>query len=351
LNRSICHALEAQPGDDGPPRSATSSELAPRFPVLPQRVCWITHTTRPIHDTSAPTSTARRCSTGRSIPTAGPRYCPSIEDKVVRFADRASHHVFLEPESAGLERDLLQRHQPRAAADVQDVLVRAMPGCERAEILRYGYAVEYDMVWPHQIDATGMTKRVPGLFLAGQINGTSGYEEAAAQGLVAGVNAARSGAGGAYEPFRRSRRGVHRRADGRPGDQDAARAVPHVHQPGRAPAAAAGRQRADRLTPLAAGAPCSREAAATLHAEAAYEGYIVRQRAEVRRRAELERRALPAWLDFGSLPSLRTEAREALERFRPATFGQASRLEGLTPADITLLAVLVNRAKRLRSAG
>ena len=125
------------------------------------------------------------------IETQGPRYCPSIEDKVVRFAEKASHHVFLEPESLTTNEIYCNGISTSLPRDVQDTIVANLPGCEKATILRYGYAVEYDMVWPHQIDATCMTKVVEGLFLAGQINGTSGYEEAAGQGLVAGINAVR----------------------------------------------------------------------------------------------------------------------------------------------------------------
>jgi tRNA uridine 5-carboxymethylaminomethyl modification enzyme len=397
----------------GLPGEAVRSPVDVRcFPALAQVECRQTETNGAIHDIIRANLDRAPMFSGQ-IDSAGPRYCPSIEDKVVRFADRATHGVFLEPESLRDDSVYCNGISTSLPADVQERVVRAMPGCDRAEILRYGYAVEYDMVRPHQILATGMTKLVEGLFLAGQINGTSGYEEAAAQGVVAGVNAARRALGEdewvvgreqAYigvlmddlvtktpvEPYRMfTSRAEHRlllRADnaadrltpiarglglldgtdlGRARlalfaerERELGAARPLLGRPRGAEPSLAHLVRQNRLDAGAlrrelasAGAPCSREAAATLHAEAAYEGYIVRQRAEVRRRAELERRALPAWLDFGSLPSLRTEAREALERFRPATFGQASRLEGLTPADITLLAVLVNRAKRLRSAG
>ena len=152
---------------------------------------------------------------------------------------------FLEPESLTTNEIYCNGISTSLPLDVQEKIVHALPGCEHAVILKPGYAVEYDMVWPHQIDATCMTKRVPGLFLAGQINGTSGYEEAAGQGLIAGVNAVRfaqcvaSGDRGGSLPGAgvavAAGRGVSGRDDGRPGDQDAARAVPHVHQPGRAP--------------------------------------------------------------------------------------------------------------------
>ncbi|MBB6430990.1 tRNA uridine-5-carboxymethylaminomethyl modification enzyme MnmG/GidA [Algisphaera agarilytica] len=165
-------------------------KVANRFPVAEQRVCWITHTNAESHDLIRNNLDRAPMYNGQ-IETAGPRYCPSIEDKVVRFADRTSHHVFLEPESLSTNEIYCNGISTSLPIDVQKKIVHALPGCENAVILKPGYAVEYDMVWPHQIDATCMTKRVPGLFLAGQINGTSGYEEAAGQGLIAGVNAVR----------------------------------------------------------------------------------------------------------------------------------------------------------------
>jgi tRNA uridine 5-carboxymethylaminomethyl modification enzyme len=290
--------------------------------------------------------------------------------------------------------------------DVQDVIVRGMPGCERAHIYRYGYAVEYDMVRPHQIGATAMTKRIEGLFLAGQINGTSGYEEAAAQGVVAGINAARLARGEelitigrdqAYigvlmddlvtktpvEPYRMfTSRAEHRlllRAD-----NAADRLTPLAEELGLLSSTGLGRMRSgvfaerrrrmqgfneridaarveciplgelvrrpeftiDDLAGALGCAPVGAERAAlfTVYADRVYEAYIKRQRAEIKRQAELERRRIPCEVDYTVFTNLRTEARLALVKFRPETFGQAARLEGVTPADLTLLSVLLRNS-------
>ncbi|MEM7623406.1 MAG: tRNA uridine-5-carboxymethylaminomethyl(34) synthesis enzyme MnmG, partial [Planctomycetota bacterium] len=169
-------------GDDWPSRDD--------FPPLQQVECRQTRTSPAAHAIIRDNLHRAPMFTGQ-IDSTGPRYCPSIEDKVIRFADRDTHGVFLEPESLRSDWIYCNGISSSLPADVQDVIVHTMPGCDRAEILRYGYAVEYDTVRPHQIHATCETKPWPGLFLAGQINGTSGYEEAAAQGLIAGVNAAR----------------------------------------------------------------------------------------------------------------------------------------------------------------
>lgn len=378
------------------------------FPVLPQVECRQTRTCAAVHDVIRANLHRAPMYSGQ-IEGVGPRYCPSLEDKVVKFAERDAHGVFLEPES--LEDDWIYCNgiSTSLPEDIQDQIVRNMPGCEKAEIYRYGYAVEYDMVRPHQIHASAMTKLVDGLFLAGQINGTSGYEEAAAQGLVAGLNAARyvrneplhtftrdSSYIGVMmddlvtktpvEPYRMfTSRAEHRlllRAD-----NAADRLTPLAHELGLL-GSASNPLGAMRLSHLARkrdlmkllheqilktttdGQPLEklirsdvfeleslrravsgtevaydRAAWMTALADRRYEAYVVRQRAEIKRQAEMELRKLPEHLDYGSLSGLRTEARHALSKFRPATFGQASRLEGITPADITLLAVLV-RASR-----
>jgi tRNA uridine 5-carboxymethylaminomethyl modification enzyme len=185
--------LELQPGDDDPvPFSDLSPASMPngKFPHQEQRPCHLTATCEESHALIRANLHRAPMYNGQ-IETAGPRYCPSIEDKVVRFADRHSHHVYLEPESLDTNEIYCNGISTSLPADVQEFVVHHLPGCENAKILKHGYAVEYDMVWPHQIDATCMTKRCEGLFLAGQINGTSGYEEAAGQGLIAGLNAVR----------------------------------------------------------------------------------------------------------------------------------------------------------------
>lgn len=416
--------LEAQAGDESPlPFSALSgrgdalaqgeitgaaellSGLIERFPLLEQVECRKTATNGQTHELIRANLHRAPMFSGQ-IEGAGPRYCPSIEDKVVRFEGRDSHTVFLEPESLRSDWIYCNGISTSLPRDIQDAMVRAMPGCERAEILRYGYAVEYDMVRPHQIHATGMTKLVEGLFLAGQINGTSGYEEAAAQGLIAGVNAVRwcasesewvPGRDEAYigvlmddlvtktptEPYRMfTSRAEHRlmlRADnaddrltgtadelgllsqtplGRMRRDLFARRQEQLHRlralvgGGAGPSGSGGeliRQMRGAgfdwcdLRALV-GDEFDRSVLETVVAEVRYEPYVERERREVMRRRATERSRIPAWMDWSTCSTLRAEAREALARFRPDTLGQAGRLEGITPADLTLVSVLVRRA-------
>ncbi|GAB4386812.1 MAG: tRNA uridine-5-carboxymethylaminomethyl(34) synthesis enzyme MnmG [Phycisphaerales bacterium] len=420
-------ALEAQHGDSEPePFSALSGrfgaappatpglDLLTRFPVLEQVHCRKTSTCAQTHELIRRNLHRAPMFSGQ-IEGTGPRYCPSIEDKVVRFAHREAHTVFLEPESLRTDWIYCNGISTSLPRDVQDAMVRAMPGCERAEILRYGYAVEYDMVRPHQIHATGMTKLIEGLFLAGQINGTSGYEEAAAQGLVAGVNAVRwshglsawtPGRDEAYigvlmddlvtktptEPYRMfTSRAEHRlmlrsdnAADRLTGKADELGLLSHTEL-GRLRRATYAR-RTEQLRRLRerlgldraefdrvdahrdalfkrmrsegfdwrrlrdeVGKTFDREVLETILAEVRYRPYIEREQRQVVRQREMERRRIPAWMKWEECSSLRTEAREALARFRPDTLGQAGRLEGITPADLTLVSVLVRRAWQERS--
>ncbi len=389
--------------------SADQHRVAPSlagFPVLPQIDCRETHTAHDVHELIRANLHRAPMYSGQ-IESAGPRYCPSIEDKVVRFADRSAHHIYLEPESLTDDWIYCNGISTSLPADVQTEIVRALPGCEHAEIYRFGYAVEYDMVPPHQIHATGETKLISGLFLAGQINGTSGYEEAAAQGLIAGVNAVRHTQGqsewilprhAAYigvlmddlvtktprEPYRMfTSRAEHRlllRAD-----NAADRLTPiaaelgllnttelgrlrHAHFRARCTAIEDlrtwadlfridGRSAADSLRgndislqefhSWAASTPdihsIARSVWVTVHADLRYESYVRREQAHVRRTHEMESRRLPHAIDYNAISGLRNEARNALLRFRPDTFGQAGRLEGVTPADLSLVAVHMKR--------
>ncbi len=371
--------------------------------MLPQVECRQTATTPEIH-AAIRANLHRAPMYSGQIQSVGPRYCPSIEDKVVRFAERERHGVFLEPESLRDDWIYCNGISTSLPRDVQDEIVRRLPGCERAEIYRYGYAVEYDMVRPHQIHGTGMTRIVEGFFLAGQINGTSGYEEAAAQGIVAGINAARHALGQgefvlgrdeAYigvlmddlvtktpvEPYRMFTSRAEFRLMLR-ADNAADRLTPLAGSLGLLAHTDLGRLRREAFArrrreiedlnrdidaariggePLAQlvrtpefGVGGLRRAIGsreyrrgvweTVHADRRYESYVARQRAEVRRAAEMEHRRLPDDADYLPMTALRTEARLALARFRPRTYGQAGRLEGVTPADLTLLAVLM--AKR-----
>jgi len=424
--------LEAQHGDD-PPRAFSAlsgwrldatpgGQVATRFPSLPQVECRVTRTSAEIH-AAIRANLHRAPMYSGQIESAGPRYCPSIEDKVTRFADRDEHHVYLEPESLADEpidgtpaREWVYCNgiSTSLPIDVQEAIVRGMPGCERARILRPGYAVEYDMIRPHQLSATGMSKVVDGLFLAGQINGTSGYEEAAGQGLIAGVNAARwadrperehlvtLGREEAYigvmmddlvtktpvEPYRMFTSRAEHRLELR-SDNAGDRLTPRAKALGLLDSTALGQARWSRHEarqgllramqdalrrgrrdgkPLAdwvrrpefdvgdlgaalgidARDPEALDALTTVHADGFYAPLVTQQRAELGRVGEAERRRIPRTMDYSRIASLRHEARQALERFRPETLGQAGRLEGITPADLTLLRVVIGRHARER---
>ncbi|WP_428389307.1 tRNA uridine-5-carboxymethylaminomethyl(34) synthesis enzyme MnmG [Mucisphaera sp.] len=411
--------LERQPGNDNPEpfsdltrhpladrlglgNHPTYVRVAARFPVIEQRVCWITQTTPQVHDAIRANLDRAPMYNGQ-IETAGPRYCPSIEDKVVRFADRTSHHVFLEPESLESDEIYCNGISTSLPADVQEQVVRGMPGCEHAKIIRHGYAVEYDMVPPHQIDATTMTKRYPGLFLAGQINGTSGYEEAAGQGLIAGLNAVRYSRGDdlvrlrrdqAYigvlmddlvtktprEPYRMfTSRAEHRlllRADNawdrlaplardwglldkihqKAADlrdlakQEAAELI-NQNRHNRIPFNQWIRRPEINLDQVVAAmqeisaSPLSsdRRILASIVADSRYAGYIARQQREIEQLMEDEAAQLPTDLDYTAVGGLRTEAALALNKFKPATIGQATRIEGVNPADLMLVRISLTR--------
>ncbi len=398
-----------QPGDDAPvpfsylneypDGSADAPQPARWSPPLPQVCCYLGETNLAIHELIRANLHRAPMYSGQ-IQSTGPRYCPSIEDKVVRFAEKASHHIFLEPEGLDTDEVYCNGISTSLPADVQEALIRLVPGLERAEILRHGYAVEYDMVWPTQIESTLQTKKAAGLFLAGQINGTSGYEEAAAQGQLAGINAVQYLANGspdfvlrrdqAYmgvlvddlvtkpptEPYRmftsRAEHRLHLRTDN--ADQRLT-SIGHklglVDEPrmrkftGRsesialaggllsktrvngAPAADFLRRSESSWATLCAQAPALTNVAADIGAlleiQVKYEGYIARQDRQVEKFSRLETKLIPTELDYARVTGLRNEARQKFIKFTPRSLGQAMRISGITPADVTLVAVHIER--------
>jgi len=381
---------ELQPGDDDP---QPFSFLTERLNVE-QVPCHITWTNEAVHDLIRANLHRAPMYSGQ-IDTQGPRYCPSIEDKVVRFADKDRHQLFLEPEGRNTLEVYVNGISTSLPRDVQDQLFRMIPGLENAQIMRYGYAVEYDFCPPEQLRPTLETKSVAGLYFAGQINGTTGYEEAGAQGLIAGANAAGKLQG--KEPFVLSRddgylgvliddlvtRGVDEpyrmftsRAEYRlllRQDNADRRLTPKAHayglvDKGRMAKLAAKQAEIERLTRLLEetrhqGAPLAKllrrpeinwedlsahlpelnavsgEVAQQVTYDVKYAGYISRQQMEIDRQRRLAKKRIPDSFDYSQMTQLRYEAREKLSRFRPGSIDQASRISGITPADIALLMI------------
>ncbi len=388
--------LDEQPGDADPqPFSFLTDRIEQE-----QMACWITRTTGEIHDLIRANLHRAPMFTGQ-IESRGPRYCPSIEDKVVRFADKESHQLFLEPEGRQTQEIYVNGISTSLPRDVQDAMIRLVPGLERAVIMRYGYAVEYDYAPPDQLTPALESKRVHGLFFAGQINGTTGYEEAAAQGLLAGANAALARAGreplvlqredsyigvlvddlvtrGVDEPYRMfTSRAEHRlalrhdNADRRLTPVAAALGLAESDRVARLAAKEAeieatlatlaghrvnGVTLADLLkrpevgwsecvAALPALAGVSRAAAVQIENDIRYAGYLALERDRIERQRTLAQRPIPDGFDFGSVRHLRAEAREQLDRIRPRTLGQAGRVSGITPADLALVLLHLEGAK------
>ncbi len=364
--------MRPQPGDQ--PRPVFS--FLGRREDHPQQVeCHITTTNAQTHEIILGATDRSPMFTG-AIEGVGPRYCPSVEDKVVRFAARASHQIFVEPE--GLDTHVVYPNgiSTSLPAEVQLAFVRTIAGFERAEMTRPGYAIEYDYFCPRGLRDSLETKPLAALFFAGQINGTTGYEEAAAQGLLAGINAARLVAGleswsprrdeaylgvmvddlitrGAMEPYRMFTSRAEHRLLLREDNADE-RLTPVARNLGLVDGARWDFFCAKRDAIAAGGVPAgaderlAAQVASGLEAREKYAGYIERQRAEVERQRRNEETRLPAGIDYATVAGLSNEARQRLVESRPGTLGQASRLPGITAATISIL--LVHLKKRARAA-
>jgi tRNA uridine 5-carboxymethylaminomethyl modification enzyme len=363
-----------------------------------QMPCWITHTSPQTHDIIRANLHQSPMYAG-VIEGIGPRYCPSIEDKVVRFAEKGSHQLFLEPEGRHSNEYYINGVSTSLPYEVQYAFIRSIPALEQAEIIRPGYAVEYDFCPPTQLYPTMETKRVEHLYFAGQINGTSGYEEAAGQGLIAGLNAALKLSGkpayipsrtisylgvmvddlvtkGVTEPYRMfTSRAEYRlllRQDNcdlrlspeasslgficperqrRTEEKAAALAEAHamatliVHEGVHLEKWFRRTESDWRLLPEELRAKFAPVIWDLLEIDLKYAGYLVRQQDMITRTSKMEHRILPDWIDYATVRGLKKEAQQKLMSIRPQTLGQAGRIQGVTPADVALLTVILEKGR------
>jgi tRNA uridine 5-carboxymethylaminomethyl modification enzyme len=392
--------LEIQHGDETPAPFSFMTDRIDR----PQIPCWITYTNQQIHKLLRDNLHLAPLYSGQ-ITSTGPRYCPSIETKIVRFADKERHQVFLEPEDEQISTIYCNGISTSVPKAVQEQMLRLMPGTENARIVHYGYAIEYDYCPPVQLKPNLETRKISGLFLAGQINGTSGYEEAAGQGIIAGINAAgklqdkepivltRDQAyiavmiddlltKGIDEPYRMFTSRAEYRLALRADNADRrltqiGRSVGLVGQErwtklqnkldqidklknylksttmpgeGRITLWDKLRQTDNTLAARLADDPevqrmnLDKDVLEAVTIDAKYEGYLAKQDRLVVDMRTLEKKKIPEELDYGSIAHLRPEAKEKLSAFKPGTLAQASRISGITPADITVIQIHLKKA-------